>query len=233
MCGRYQITVPFSRLVELYGLGGATSDHDVRLPAFNVGPTHSVPVILKGADGMQLQVMRWGFPPLWVEREGKDPWKGRPLINARCEAALQKRTWSDPLRRRRCLVPCTGFYEWMRKEKRRYPIWFKPSDTDVLSMAGIWNEFEREGRSLACVSILTIAANARVAPVHDRMPVFVPSADRQRWLGDLSVEDVESFFRVAPERILSLQPVSTELGKMSAQGPELLEADWSLDPGQG
>jgi putative SOS response-associated peptidase YedK len=229
VCGRYQITVPFRRLVELYGLVAEECDSGLRFPAFNVGPTHRVPVVLQSEEGVELRAMRWGFPPLWVAHEGKDPWKGRPLINARSEAALQKRTWSTPLRRQRCLLPCTGFYEWKKQDKRRLPVWFKPTRTDVLSMAGIWSEFEREGEIIGCVSILTTAANARVAPVHDRMPVFVPASERQRWMGELNVEEVEGFLRAAPEGILSLHPVSTELGKMSAQGPEVLDPDWSLD----
>ena len=229
MCGRYQITVPFGRLVELYGLASTELEPPLSLPAFNIGPTHRVPVVAAGAAGTELRVMRWGFPPMWVARDGKDPWRGRPLINARSEAALQKRTWSESLRQRRCLVPCTGFYEWLKRGQSRLPVWFQPSRTDVLSMAGVWSEFEHAGQRQTCVSILTTAANPRVAPIHDRMPVFVPVPERDRWLGELSVDSLASFFRPCPDGILSLQPVSRSLGKMSSQGPEVLEADWSLD----
>jgi putative SOS response-associated peptidase YedK len=96
-------------------------------------------------------------------------------------------------------------------------------------MGGIWSEFEREGERQACVSILTTAANPRVAPVHDRMPVFIPVHARGRWIGERSVDALSTFFRPSPEGILALQPVSTSLGKMSSQGPEVLDSDWSLD----
>ena len=230
MCGRYQIRVPFSRLIEVYGFSSdASTESSTLLPALNVGPTHPVPVIVAGETRVRLRIMRWGFPSAWVARDGKDPWQGRPLINARAEEALGKRTWAEPLRQRRCILPCTGFYEWLTRGKRKLPVWFEPSRTDVLSMAGIWSEFERDGQAQACVSVLTIAANPRVAPVHDRMPVFVPVSLRERWLGPLDSAGVEAFLRPAPEGILSPRAVATRLGRMSEQDIGVLEADWDLE----
>lgn len=229
MCGRYQLVIPFRRLIEIYGLAEPDSDPVIGLPVYNVAPTHQIPVVLDDRDQTVVREMRWGFPPMWVAKDGKDPWKGRPLINLRCETALRKQTWSEPLRQRRCLIPCTGFYEWMSRDGRKFPVWFRPSRTDVLSMAGVWSEFDAgEGRR-SCVSVLTISANNRVAAVHNRMPVFVPLHERKRWLGPLADREIESFFRTAPDGILSVEPVSTRLGKRGEEGPDLLQADWSLD----
>ena len=186
LCGRYQLVIPFQRLIEVYGLVDAVEDPAVEWPSYNVSPTHLVPVIHDFRGQMVMRTMRWGFPPMWVAKDGKDPWKGRPLINLRSETALDKKTWSESLRQRRCLIPNTGFYEWMNRDGRKRPVWFRPSRSDVLSMAGVWSEFNDGEVRRACVSVLTISANDRVAPVHNRMPIFVPVHERKRWLGPLT-----------------------------------------------
>ena len=227
MCGRYQLDVPFNRLVELYGpfekeMSGMYTTH------LNIAPTQSVPVVLPGA---RLSVMRWGFPATWLTREGQNPWSGRPLFNARSESARTKMTWKQSLLERRCLLPCTGFYEWIRQQGKRLPIWFRPARTDVLSMAGIWREFDKDGERISCVSILTIEANSRVAPIHDRMPVFIPVHARDAWLDHRFIPDFPSYFRSAPDGILDVHPVSTRLGQTRATDSGVLIADWALDPG--
>ena len=123
------------------------------------------------ADGrmgpaMQAASMSWGFLPF----RGKSL-----LINARAETALEKQSFSDSVRSRRCLIPAAGFYEWDR-EKRQYA--FTLPESPVLFMAGIWRPYGDRMH----FTILTTAANKSMAPVHDRMPLILPEKDLEDWI---------------------------------------------------
>ena len=117
---------------------------------------------------------------MWVAKDGKDPWRSQPLINARVEEAPQKPTWSKAWRTRHCLVPMSGFLEWESRGKEKLPNLFSPHST--VAFAALWGEFLREGEPVRCVSILTRAANTVVAPVHDRMSVMLEEAQWKVWL---------------------------------------------------
>ena len=133
MCGRFQIAWPWAEIIARYGVANPVvgQDHPDQdcVPRFNVCPTYLVPVVRQADGQRQLVAMRWGFPALWLARRGKDPWS-RQLINAQAETAAQKPTWRRALRERRCLVPATGFYEWLggRKTRRKHPLLWERSD---------------------------------------------------------------------------------------------------------
>jgi len=130
-----------------------------------------------------LCLMRWGLVPHWAD----DLSVGARHINARAETAAGKPAFRDALRRRRCLVSADGFYEWQREGKRRIPFAFAPTDGAPVTFAGIWDRWKVRDRATALpwvesFSILTTAADALVTPLHDRMPVVIPPADRLRWI---------------------------------------------------
>lgn len=223
MCGRLSDNLTWSQICDLYSLK-LTILEGIRLPLFNVAPTQALPVVV-AADGTRtLQAMRWGFPSMWLP----EPWAGRPLINAVAEEAAKKPTWSKALRERRCLVPTSGFYEWQKVGKKRYPLWFRPAHGEVLTLAGLWGEFEKEGERIRCVSILTVANNADLEGVHDRMPVILPEGDWATWLDPKTpAAAVQALLQPAPNGTLAASEVSTDLNRWQASGPGVLTADWS------
>jgi putative SOS response-associated peptidase YedK len=177
MCGRYKLDLDWTEIVRLYRLDPALElDWS---PASNIPPTERVLVVLPGFEATR---MRWGWPQVWLAREGKDPWRSAPLINAKFEEAAGKRTWAAAWRDRRCLVPMSGFYEWEKRGKERVPFLFTP--TVPCAFAGLWGAFDGPEGPVSCVAILTSAPNEVVAPVHDRMPVMLPEESWEAWLAE-------------------------------------------------
>lgn len=241
MCGRYQLGMTWEELLAHYALVRRELDrgmfvgaaHTVpeapgcTLPWYNQAPGQPSPTVLQ-VDGQRVyRQMRWGFAPTWLARRGKDPWKARPLVNAKSEEARDKRTWSKPMAERRCLVPSTGFYEWVRRGAGRYPLHFRPVDGQVLTLGGIWTEHKRGDDRVACMAILTTGPNKTMAPVHDRMPVILGSGQWDRWLDPTTpADEIDALCAPAPADRLQAAEAHTALNSWRASGAEVLEADW-------
>lgn len=226
MCGRYQNALEPAELVELHRIQREAWGRPSRLPSWNVAPRQSVPVIVRDTDGARAVVtMRWGFPPVWVARDGKDPFDAPPLVNAKVEEAAQKVTWKKPFRERRCVVPTTGFYEWQTIDGERRPLWFRPAHGRVLNLAGVWGPFDwGERKGWPCVAILTCAPSADIAHVHDRMPVILLDEPAEAaWLAE--GPPPPGLCVPAPAGTLVAVPVSRAVNHREADGPELLVAD--------
>lgn len=160
MCGRFTLTAPARLARDL----GAAAPADAA-PRYNVAPTQRVLVVV-GEHGRRAVVTRaWGLRPRWATA---------PLINARLETVATRPTFRDAFRDRRCLVAADGFYEWRREGGRRVPFLLARADHRVVGLAAVWEDD-------AC-AILTGPADARVAPIHDRMPLVVPPAAIDAWL---------------------------------------------------
>lgn len=211
--------------------GGDRTPLGFTLPWFNQAPGQPSPAVFAGEDGLRVDRVRWGFPPLWVRSRGKDPWKERPLVNAKAEEARGKRTWSKPFAERRCLVPTTGFYEWVRRDGGRFPLHFRPPGGGILTLGGIFTAYEGDrDQPLICMSILTTGPNAVMAPVHDRMPVVVARQDWQAWLdADTDDDVVDGLCGPAPDDALEAVEASTALNSWKAAGAEVLQADWTWE----
>jgi putative SOS response-associated peptidase YedK len=231
MCGRFQLVVSWSTLVELYRIQGTGPSEDPLLvPRFNVCPTNRVAAVTELDGQRQLEVVRWGFPATWLKRQGKDPWS-RPLINAKSEEAAHKATWRRPLAGQRCLVPTTGFIEWRKQGRKRWPIRFAgPGPDGHLTLAGIWQDFPRDGQTVRCMSLLTTSASEDVADTHDRMPVILAPNQFESWLDPATPADaVHGIMRPATPGTLTRKPLNTAVNKVATQGPEVMVPDWSLD----
>lgn len=225
MCGRFQISWPFRDLVALYGLARAIIDHDI-IPRLNVGPTYLTPVIRQD-QGQRVGVqMRWGYPATWLAAQGKDPWS-RVLVNAKGEDAAKKRSWSSSLRQRRCLVPASGFYEWLRVGKKRYPLLFERADGQPMAFAGIWKGFDKDGETVDRYAILTHRPNTGLGQVHDRGPVILDPDAWDRWLDPtLDADGVDALVQPMRDGLLAAREVSTRLGSIQNTDGGLLEPDW-------
>jgi len=216
MCGRFAITMPSDAMAQLFD---ATPANDLpQVPNYNVCPTDNVHVVT-GGDGRRLQAMRWGFLPHWY----KTPSDGPLLINARAETVADKPAFRSACRERRCLIPASGFFEWTKDEDgNRLPWFIQPTGDGPLAMAGIWQDWERDGDALRTCAVVTCAANDAMSQIHHRMPVLLASEDWAKWLGEEG-HGAAALMRAAPENALEWHRVGTEVNSNRASGAQLIE----------
>jgi putative SOS response-associated peptidase YedK len=183
MCGRYALAASSPDLAKWFHI-----DETINFaPRVNIAPTDMVPAIRQRADGRrELIGLRWGLIPYWSH----DAKSGARAINARAESVAEKPAFRDPFRKRRCLIPASGFYEWKTVGRAKQPYFVHPRDGGLLAFAGLWDRWESpEGDPIESCTILTQDANELVRPLHDRMPVVVAPTDYDRWL-DRHMEDL-------------------------------------------
>lgn len=189
---------------------------------YNIAPTQWVHVIRRGPhDGTrELFPLRWGLVPQWATELSI----GANMINARAETIYEKNSYRTAIRRRRCIIPVSGFYEWHRKGKVKQPYYIHRKDNKALGLAGIWEENGAvpEG-PVQTFSVVTTSANATMSPIHDRMPVFVNHHDAERWL-NAKIEDVKDMLVPSPPELIVAKPVSEYVNKAGNEGPQCMEA---------
>src|ERR1700712_5721232 len=184
MCGRFVLTSAPEALRRLFGY----SEQPNFPPRHNIAPTQPVPVVIIEKRIRHFHLMSLGFIPSWV----KDPRVFALLINARAETVLDKPAFKNAFRRRRCLIPADGYYEWSQSEARKRAYFIQPRDGQPFGFAGLAETWiGPNGEELDTVAILTTAASADFAVLHPRVPVTIARDDFDRWL-DCSNDDVEA-----------------------------------------
>jgi putative SOS response-associated peptidase YedK len=184
MCGRFVITSAPEALRRLFGY----IDRPNFPPRYNVAPTQPVPVVIIENGVRQFRLMRWGLIPAWV----KDPRGFALLINARAETVLDKPAFKNAFRRRRCLIPADGYYEWSQSEARKRPYFIHARDRQPFGFAGLAETWTGpNGEELDTVAIVTTAANPDLAVLHPRVPVTIGAKDFDCWL-DCKDDEVDA-----------------------------------------
>lgn len=177
MCGRFALSIIPARFEAMFG---CAPPEDLR-PRYNITPDSDILAVRARADGLPEAVrLRWGMLAPWM-KEADDP--GRQ-INARSETAAEKPMFRDAFRRRRCLIPATGFYEWQKAgQGPARPFFVGLATREPLAFAGIWRDSRlADGSTLSSCAILTMAASPLLRPIHPRMPVMLPAAVHAAWL---------------------------------------------------
>jgi putative SOS response-associated peptidase YedK len=219
MRGRFTQKFTWNDIRELYGLMGAARNiraHD------NIAPTDPVEVVRPSAGGTELVPMRWGLVPSWW----KKPLKQLPAtFNARAEGIAGKPMFRDAFKRHRCVVPSSGYYEWITRPDGKQPYFISAADGGTLSFAGLWDRWKNPetGEFLTSCTIIVTAANELMRPIHDRMPVMLDDAAIGPWLDGSAEADI---LRPAPEDRLRLWPVSRRENKTGSgdDDPTLIDA---------
>ena len=187
---------------------------------YNIAPTQPVPVLRDDLAGRrELALVRWGLVPSWAN----DVAAGAPLINARAETVAQKPAFRSAFKRRRCLIPADGFYEWRaRPDGPKQPYRIAMADDTVFAFAGIWEHWQSaEGSELESCAIITTEANDRLGDIHHRMPVILPPEIHDAWL---SAEPGEAATLMRPYGgSLVVYPVSRAVNNIRNDGPSLWE----------
>lgn len=175
MCGRFVITSPPAAVRQVFGY----SEQPNFPPRHNIAPTQPVPVVVLENGGRHFRLMRWGLVPSWV----KDPRKITLLINARSESINEKPAFKNAMRRRRCLIPADGYYEWQVSGGRKRPFFIQRRDGAMFGLAALAeNWIGPNGEEVETVAIVTAAASADLSVLHHRVPVTLMPGDFDRWL---------------------------------------------------
>lgn len=217
MCGRYVIISAPGALRELFDYGERPNFP----PRYNVAPTQPVPVVMLDNGLRRFKLMRWGFLPSWV----KDPRKFALVINARSETILEKPSFRNAVRRRRCLLPADGYYEWQVSPSRKRPFYIRRRDGQPMALAGVAETWAGpNGEEVDTVAIVTAAAAHEMSALHDRVPVTIEPRDFDLWLdGDtVSAELAMAMMVAPPPGTYVWHEVSTTVNRVANDNPDLV-----------
>src|SRR5208283_1125897 len=218
MCGRFTQSYTWRELVELYRL--TQRARNLR-PRYNIAPTTAIDVVTLAQTGPELVPMRWGLIPGWWKKTAKEV---PSTFNARAETVAEKPMFRSAFKRTRCIVPASGYYEWRAAEGGKQPYFISAARGEVLSIAGLWDQWKdpETGEPVLSATLIVTSANDFTRPIHDRVPVLLGQRDHEAWLtGKAGVE----LLRPAPNNLLRMWPVSKRVNKTGVgdDDPSLIE----------
>ncbi|MBT2757177.1 SOS response-associated peptidase [Mesobacillus foraminis] len=185
MCGRFTLTADFEQLIERFEIESFHLN-DEYVPSYNIAPSQSVLAVINNGHINKLGYLKWGLIPSWA----KEPSIGYKMINARGESLMEKPSFKNAYRKKRCLVIADSFYEWSRVGgKKKTPMRIKLKTDEAFAMAGLWEQWKTPiGDSVFSCTVITTAPNQLMRNIHDRMPVILRPEDEKVWL-DPSIQD--------------------------------------------
>ena len=217
MCGRFALNVPFAELVARFGLDECA----LLAPRYNIPPGTEIPVIRQSPEGKRvLHLLHWGLVPHWA----KDRSLGAKLNNARGESVAEKPSFREAFKRRRCLVPASGFYEWKAEGKTKEPYYISLKSGEPMAMGGLWESWQSPaGEIVRTVCIVTTGANELMAPIHDRMPLLVAEEHWPTWLA-APADEVRPLIAPFPASQMRTWQVSRRVNRTTDDDSGLIEA---------
>ncbi len=231
MCGRFVSATPPDQIARYFD---AQPPEQALDPSYNVAPTNDVYTVIGDGGVRRVEVMHWGLVPFWA----KDPSVGNRMINARAETLATRNAYKHAFKKKRCLIPADGFYEWKATpgRKRKQPMFIHRADGELMAFAGLWEVWRNPDdpdQELHSCTIITGDPNDKVRDIHDRMPVILPPSAWETWL-DPEIRDLELLGKLlvpTPSSLITLHPVSTEVNNVRNKGAHLIEPVDPADPG--
>jgi putative SOS response-associated peptidase YedK len=219
MCGRFTLTVDTKQLQEAFP--GVQMPDGIQ-PRFNIAPTQPIAVIPNDGKN-RLDYFVWGLIPSWA----KDPEIGNRMINARAETLAEKPSFRAAFRRRRCLIPADGFYEWRQPpgQKTKIPMYIQMKDKRVFSFAGLWETWNSpDGSLILSCAIITTTPNALMKDIHNRMPVILPEEAYPAWLdqNEADPDRLARYLAPYPDEEMTAFPVSRAVNSPANESPECI-----------
>jgi len=219
MCGRFQQQRPTSELAKIFDAEDLTDGPD---PRFNIAPTDEASVVTQREEQRAIVQYRWGLIPPWAD----DPRIASRTFNARAETVTTSPMFRDAFKKRRCLVPVDGFYEWHRDGKVRTPLTIFDPDGKPLALAGLWTgrQDPETGEWRRTFTIITTRPNEFMRRIHDRMPVIVDPAKWELWLDPTPRDAGELLALLEPSEELALDAYAVQplVNNVRNDGPDLL-----------
>jgi len=220
MCGRFVLVADPNAIQQAFNLDPAGVVDFA--PRYNIAPTQLVPVITN-EQPKRLSLLKWGLVPSWAKEEAI----GNKMINARADGIAEKPSFRNALKRRRCLVPASGFYEWQKGEgKAKTPMFIHLQDQDVFAMAGLWEVWNNpQGDEVHTFTIITTDANEFMTPIHNRMPVILHRQDYAQWLDpkEVRAESLLPLLKGYEADEMTAYEVSRAVNTPSIDEPELIQ----------
>jgi putative SOS response-associated peptidase YedK len=191
------------------------------LPSYNVAPGATMPVVVRNSPN-RVELMQWGLIPFWA----KDPKNSYKTINARAETVASSPAFREAFKRRRCLVPASGFYEWQQTERGKLPYFIHLKDIELFAFAGLYDVWkDAEGNELHTYTIITTTPNDLVEPIHNRIPVILHADDEAMWI-DPKMNDttaLRALLQPFPNALMEADPVSRAVNTAAIDTPALIE----------
>lgn len=219
MCGRFALDDDGESLQAEFRL----PDTPYIVARYNIAPTQPVAAVGLSKSGQRgLTHFHWGLIPSW----SKDTKMAGRMINARAETVAEKPAFRAAFKRRRCVIPMTGFYEWQKQpDGKKQPVYIQPNDgRKFFGMAGLWENWQSDdGSEIKSCTILTTEPNELMADVHNRMPVILDPADFDTWMdSQASLPAVHSLMTQYPAEKMTYYPVSTYVNSVRNEGPQCI-----------
>lgn len=223
MCGRFVLRASPEQLADLFSL----PEEPWVEPRYNIAPTQPVGIVRMNPATLAREWthVQWGLIPSWA----RDPSMGQKMINARSETVREKPSYRAAFKRRRCLVPASGFYEWKKTAGGKQP-YFITVKGGLFAIAGLWETWNSpDGGELSTCTLLTTDANEAVSVLHDRMPVIIAPEEYSFWLGSGKddppdyLANLQHLLRPFDDDAMEMWPVSKNVNNVRNEGAELLE----------
>ncbi|SEM77206.1 SOS response-associated peptidase [Paenibacillus sp. OV219] len=221
MCGRYTITITMEELMLRYFI--SQTNVPFHKPKYNVAPGQMIMAIINDGEQNRLGELKWGLVPSWAD----SPKVGSKMLNARAETAWEKPAFRELIRRKRCIIPADGFYDWRQDVLAgKQPMRIVRSDRKLFSMAGLYDTWiSSEGVKLSTCTILTTTPNKLMEPIHDRMPVILQEEDEPLWLNRRiqTRAELDKLLSPFPSELMDAYPVAKTVGSVSYDDPSCIE----------
>jgi putative SOS response-associated peptidase YedK len=224
MCGRMTQQTDTSDVARIFDAEIRDPQAHIELgPRYNVAPTQPVAVVVQRDEGRFIELHRWGLVPAWSDK----PATRAAMINARAETVAASPAFRTSFRRRRCMVPADGFYEWRRDGRARQPFLIRPRTAGLMAFAGVWAPWRdpQTGEWQLSCAVITTQANDTVGELHDRMPAILGPDEWAIWLDPQLTDSafLERLLRPADDGLLGLLQVSPRVNSALSEGPDLVE----------
>ena len=221
MCGRYNLITDAEALLDFFEIEQTLLDVSGLEPRYNIAPSQDVPIVRDTGNGRELVMARWGLVPHWSKEE-KPKYS---TINARADSVADKPSYREPFKRKRCLIPATGFYEWKLDDGQKTPHHIRLAEGGLFAFAGLWDHWGREGEGFDSCSIIVTSANQTMRPIHDRMPVILNISQYNTWLNTRHHNRAQLDALLVPYAgALEAYPVSRHVNSPRYDDPQCVES---------
>lgn len=217
MCGRFALTSPPEALRQLVDFSNLMNFP----PRYNIAPSQGVH-ILRATPQVEMGLVQWGLVPPWLKPEQLQDKSARPQINARGETVMEKPSFQNAFKRRRCLIPANVFYEWDRKTGQPYLL--RRRDHQAFFMGGLWEIWSgADGSEIESCAVITVEANATLSHFHHRMPTMILPSQADEWLhcAETKAASLLPLLKPAPAEDFEALPISKRVNKVAHDDEDL------------